>query len=171
MHSDQTLHGNALGFEQSAPPQAQQTLRKFRILFNAVRSHFQQLEQQCGLGGAQIWALSLIEHHPGICVNDLARAMDIQPSTASNLVKSLQLAAYVRSERQTTDKRRVSLATTEAGRAKLQQAPQPYSGVLPKALLQLDHLTLTRLNNDLDTLLKALQVSDQQAAQTPLADL
>ena len=44
----------------SAPPQPTDmekttlVLRRFRVVFNAVRTHFQQVESQAGLGGAQI---------------------------------------------------------------------------------------------------------------------
>ena len=37
-----------------------QVLRQFRMLFNAVRRHFHRLEKQAGIGGANVWALSLI---------------------------------------------------------------------------------------------------------------
>ena len=34
-------------------------LRQFRQVFNAVKSHFQQVEKTVGMGGAQVWALSI----------------------------------------------------------------------------------------------------------------
>src|SRR4051812_28653448 len=68
---------------------AARVLRRFRIVFNAVKTHFQQVEKKAGLGGAQIWAPSIIRSSPGIGVNDLARGMDVHQSTASNLVKTL----------------------------------------------------------------------------------
>ena len=66
-----------------------QVLRRFRVVFNAVKTHFQQVEKQAGIGGAQIWALSVVQQHPGIRVSALAVAMDIHQSTASNLVRQL----------------------------------------------------------------------------------
>ncbi|HAV36987.1 MAG TPA: MarR family transcriptional regulator, partial [Massilia sp.] len=50
-------------------------LRQFRIVFNAVKNHFRQVERDAGLGGAQLWALSVIAQSPGIGVTDLARAL------------------------------------------------------------------------------------------------
>jgi len=47
-------------------------LRRFRVVFNAVRTHFRQIEKQVGLGGAQVWALSLIKDHPGIGMGGIA---------------------------------------------------------------------------------------------------
>lgn len=68
---------------------AARVLRRFRLVFNAVKTHFQQVEKRTGLGGAQLWALSIIRQRPDIGVGDLANAMDIHQSTASNLVRAL----------------------------------------------------------------------------------
>ena len=67
-------------------------LRRFRLVFNAVKTHFQQVEKKAGVGGAQLWALSVIHAHPGIGVNSLAAFMDVHQTTASNLVKALVAA-------------------------------------------------------------------------------
>ena len=67
-------------------------LRQFRVVFNAVRTHFQQVEKKVGIGGAQVWALSVIRRTPGAGVNSLAQAMNIHQSTASNLVRQLATA-------------------------------------------------------------------------------
>ncbi|HWJ96252.1 MAG TPA: MarR family transcriptional regulator, partial [Telluria sp.] len=47
---------------------ATRVLRQFRIVFNAVKTHFRQVEREAGVGGAQLWALSVIERTPGIGV-------------------------------------------------------------------------------------------------------
>src|SRR5665647_3144949 len=62
-------------------------LRRFRVVFNAIRTHFRQIEKQVGLGGAQVWALSIITNNPGIGMGGIATNMDIHQSTASNLIK------------------------------------------------------------------------------------
>ncbi len=66
---------------------ATRVLRQFRQVFNAVKTHFQQVERQAGVGGAQVWALSVVRERPGIGMNDLARALDVRQPTASNLVQ------------------------------------------------------------------------------------
>ena len=50
------------------PDSATRVLRQFRIVFNSVKTHFRQVEQAAGLGGAQVWALSVIRDQPGIGV-------------------------------------------------------------------------------------------------------
>lgn len=118
-------------------------------MFNAVRHHFRTLEQAVGLSGTEVWALSLVVRNPGMRVAQLARAMDIHQSTASNLVRALLEARMVVSERSEGDLRVVNLSATPRGRKLLARAPTPFVGVLPEALRQLDTATLLRLERDL----------------------
>lgn len=147
-----------------------QVLRHFRRVFNAVKTHFQQVEKKAGIGGAQVWALSVIQSQPGLGVNDLASAMDIHQTTASNLVKVLLQQTLIKAEKKGPDRRSVQLYVLPAGRVILENVPGPFAGVLPQALSQLDAATLQRLDQDLGQLL-ALLDTDDKAAKTPLAQL
>lgn len=150
--------------------QAAAVLRRFRVVFNAIRTHFQQVEKQVGLGGAQVWALSLIQAQPGIGVSELASRMDIHQSTTSNLLRALMQKQLVRQAKSDTDRRSVHLYIEPAGQALLAQAPGPFEGVLPGALAQLPPPTLARLDQDLAALI-ALLKADESAGQVPLAQL
>jgi len=147
-------------------------LRQFRVVFNAVKTHFQQIERLSGLGGAQLWALSLVAEKQGLGIGDLAKAMDIHQSTASNLVRALVTKKMLKSTRDAADRRAVHLDITAAGLAILAEAPGPFSGILPDALQKLDGETLRRLHEDLDRLIDVLGIDGtSKAAQTPLANL
>ena len=52
--------------EQAFSAPEVRVLRRFRLVFNAVKTHFQQVEKKAGVGGAQFWALSVIRAHPGL---------------------------------------------------------------------------------------------------------
>lgn len=158
-------HPDSLLAPADAPPQ--RVLRQFRIVFNAVKTHFRQLERESGLGGAQVWALSVIDNQPGIGATSLGRAMDIHQSTASNLVRGLVERGYVVAAREGTDRRNVSLRILPAGQEVLRRAPAPLAGVLPSALATLDEGTLLRLEQDLSTLIARLDV-DEAAGKIPL---
>ena len=147
-----------------------QVLRQFRSVFNAVKTHFQQVEKQAGIGGAKVWALSTIDAQPGIGMNGLAAALDIHQTTASNLIKDLLQLELVRAEKNAPDRRAVQLFVLPKARRVLKKAPGPFAGVLPKALAALDAPTLMRLEQDLGRLLALLQ-TDDKAAKTPLAEL
>ena len=145
-------------------------LRQFRQVFNAVKTHFQQVEKKVGLGGAQVWALSVIRDAPGISMGELARAMDIHQSTASNLVKVLVERDMVTVTRHAEDRRAVRLQLRPAASRILKRSPGPFAGVLPQALASLDERTLRRLELDLRKLLAVLH-ADKKAGKIPLAEL
>ncbi len=153
----------------SADP-AVESLRRFRQIFAAVRTHFRQVEQITGTGAAQLRALSLLREQPGLRLSELARAMDIHQSTASNLVKTLVDRQLVSSLRNGNDARVMHLNLLPAGEKILQRLQGHYIGVLPQALQSLPPAVLKRLNADLDLLLAAMQ-ADGRAALSPLATL
>lgn len=157
--------------EAAAPSETStRVLRQFRLVFNSVKTHFQQVEKKVGIGGAQLWALSVIEANPGIGVTGLARRLDIHQTTASNLVRLLVDAGFASTERNGPDRRAVQLKVLPAGARLLRRAPGPFSGVLPEALAQLDEDVLLRLEADLSTLLSVLG-ADERAAGIPLASM
>ncbi|MBK6323351.1 MarR family winged helix-turn-helix transcriptional regulator [Candidatus Aalborgicola defluviihabitans] len=145
-------------------------LRRFRVVFNAVRTHFRQIEKRVGLGGAQVWALSLIRSNPGIGMGGIAANMDIHQSTASNLIKTLVLKELITMEKSAEDRRSVELRILPAGRKLLTKAGGPFEGVLPVALGNLHEKTLKRLDCDLGELIALLQ-ADEAAEETPLAEI
>lgn len=159
-HASQTSH----------PEQAAQVLRQFRVVFNAVRTHFQQVEKRVGIGGAQVWALHVLRQHPGLGINELARAMDIHQSTASNLIRQLVKRELVRSAKSGADRRGVQLFVEPKGEQILLGAPGPYEGVLPQALQKLPPETLGQLQHNLARLIQVLQ-ADERAGGIPLAEL
>ena len=152
------------------PARTAQVLRRFRVVFNAVRSHFQQVEKQVGLGGAQVWALSVVRDHPGIGMGGVAKNMDIHQSTASNLIKTLLRRELISLAKSPQDRRNVHLHILPAGLAVLGQVSGPFEGVLPLALAKLPQDTLQRLDQDLGELI-ALLKADEQAGGISLAEL
>jgi DNA-binding MarR family transcriptional regulator len=145
-------------------------LRRFRVVFNAVRAHFRQAEKEVGLGGAQIWALAVIKAHPGIGMGGVASHMEIHQSTASNLIKALLRKELISLTKAADDRRNVCLKILPAGSRLLKKAPGPFEGVLPQALGEMNPQTLQRLDRDLGELITLLN-TDESAAQTPLAQL
>jgi DNA-binding MarR family transcriptional regulator len=153
-----------------APDDAARVLRRFRLVFNAVKTHFQQVEKKAGVGGAQVWALSLVRERPGMGVSELARAMDVHQTTASNLVRALVEGGLLAAEKNGPDRRAVHLRVLAAGTRVLRRAPGPFAGVLPEALARLDPALLRRLDEDLAALLTELQ-ADERAAGIPLSQM
>jgi DNA-binding MarR family transcriptional regulator len=163
--------GPTLPVALPAPSDASlRVLRQFRLVFNSVKTHFQQVEKRSGVGGAQVWALSIIHERPGVGVNELAVAMDVRQPTASNLVKALVEQGHIEVRKEGPDRRAVQLYLLPAGAGVLQRTPGPFNGVLPQALAALDGATLQRLEHDLTVLIHALE-TDEHAAGIPLGEM
>jgi DNA-binding MarR family transcriptional regulator len=154
----------------AARPDAARVLRRFRQVFTAARTHYQQVEKRVGVGGAQFWALGVVGDHPGIGVNGLARAMHIHQSTASNLVRGLVERGLVEATRDEVDRRAVQLRLRPAAQEMIGRAPGPYTGLLPQALDRLDADLLARLEKDLTRLIAAMGIDDDAPA-IPIAQL
>lgn len=136
---------------------ATRVLRRFRIVFNAIKGHFREVEKRAGVSGAQLWALSVVRDTPGLGVGGLAKAMDIHQSTASNLLRPLLEAGLLSGERGGADRRSVQLQVTTKGMRVLAKAPGPFTGILPDALGRLDGATLARMDRDLGRLITELE--------------
>lgn len=123
-----------------------------------------------GLGGAQVWALSVIKAHPNIGLGEVAQQLQIHQSTASNLIKALLKKELIQVEKSTDDRRSVHLKILPAGSRMLKKVSGPFEGVLPDALANLDSATLERLDEDLGKLIQILK-ADESAEELPLANL
>lgn len=150
---------------------ATEALRQFRVIFGTVRQHFKAIEKACGVSGAQIWAMAALRQTPGMKVSELAQALSIHASTASNLLDKIEKAGLIRRERNTVDQRVVKLYLTEAGEKALEKAPQPLTGILTHALGQLPGDVLDRLNQDLAALIAQMGAINTRDAQKPLSEL
>lgn len=138
-------------------------LAQFRVLFRSVREHYQRVQRRSGVSGAQLWALAHVAAHPGTRIGELARALAIHPSTASNLVRRLEALALVARRRKHRDQRTVQLYLTGRGAQALRRAPQPLIGVLQHALSELPARRLDALAHHLAELIGTMKVKDLRA--------
>lgn len=149
-----------------------EVLRQFRVLIKSIKWHFDSIEDSCQISGAQLWALAEVSSRPDLRVSDLAKAMAVHQSTASNLADKLVQMGLVIKERKDLDQRVVRLQPTEAGLRVVAQAPQPLEGVLPSALKKLQPQQLKELNHLLGELISLMETPDKKkAAATPLSDI
>ncbi|SPE26098.1 MarR family transcriptional regulator [Burkholderiales bacterium] len=146
-------------------------LEQFRLIFRSAKKHFQWVQQRTGVSGAQLWVLAELHRRPGIRVTELARAMAVHQSTASNLLERLEKLRLIQRERSPADQRVVHLSLTDAGREAIARAPMPLEGVLPDALRSLAHEDLLALQQQLVQLAKRMKVRDRAGKRIPLAEM
>jgi len=148
-----------------------EVLKLFRILVKSIRGHYQAVENRSGVSGAQLWALSHIAQYPGSKVGELAQALAIHQSTASNLVGRLESLGLLARNRLRHDQRSVELTLTPKGKRALARAPRPLIGVLQQALLDLPQARLDALHRHLGVLVETLKVKDRRGRAMPLSDM
>ena len=148
-----------------------EVLKQFRVLLRSIKRHYQWIERECGLSGAQLWALSEISSAPGIKVSVLARELGIHMSTASNLLRRLEELGLVERLRIGDDHRVVQLKLTAKGEKILQLAPKPLVGILQQALADLAPTRLANLHSDLDEVIRLMKFTDENAKAVPLSEI
>lgn len=161
---------SSAGTDHAAPSAAASVLQHLRELYRVSQQHFQRIEARCGLSGAQLWALSQLQARPGSTVSELAVALSVHLSTASNLLDRLEDRELVRRHRGPPDQRVVRVLLTAQGKRMLQLAPRPAEGIIQDALQRMSEDALVRLDRDLEALLRHAQVRNQRAAMKHLAE-
>jgi len=144
-------------------------LRQIRQLVRVTQEHFKRVEARCGVSGVQVWAAAELRRRPGMTISELAHALSVHLSTASNLLDRMQGNALVRRERSKHDQRIVRVFLTASGTRMLRKAPQPLHGVILEALDRMPASGLSRLHRDLGTLLDLARIDDRRAAMRPLS--
>jgi DNA-binding MarR family transcriptional regulator len=148
-----------------------EVLKQFRLLLRSIKRHYRSVEQECGLSGAQLWALAEIAGMPGLKVGELARQLGVHVSTASNLLRRLEEFSLIKRKRIGDDQRVVRLQLSAKGRKILRLAPRPFVGILQQALAELSQPRLDSLHADLAELIRLMQFKDVKARSTPLSDI
>lgn len=163
--------GEGIGLQKQDEPVLwpHEALKRFRMIFRAVQQHTQWVESCTGVTCAQLWVMFEISRNPGLKVSELARVMAIHQSTVSNLLPKLEKRGLIRRERTPLDQRVVRLYLTGTGQALLDEAPDPKRGLLQHALFELPEPALKALTENLDGLVEAMRIPEDQAAMQPLA--
>lgn len=166
------LAGSAAGTVQlERHPLERQVLRQFRVIVQAVRSHYQDVAQSAGVSGSQLWALACIAAQPNLRAGELAATMALHQATASNLLRRLEGAGLIRRERHKADQRVVHLVLTEQGESVLANAPRPIIGALQDGLGKVSAPTLRGLQQHLAALIAAMGIDAEKGANIPLSDM
>lgn len=146
-------------------------LGQFRMVIKSIRRHYAEVQRKSDISGAHLWALAHVAQHPGSRVGDLARALAIHPSTASNLIRALASRRMIVQKRKGEDRRAVQLYLERKGTAALRRAPKPLIGVLQQGLTDLPESSVDALHRHLEELLAAMRTKDVRARAQPLSEM
>lgn len=148
-----------------------EVLQQFRVIYGTMRQYFREMEERCGLPGAQMWVLQEVQRSPGLGVTELARRMGIHQSTCSLLVDKLVVRGCLIRDRSHEDQRRVGLCLAPDGLKAITELPGPAEGLLPAALAAIPSVALQTLHINLFELIRHLPEKNNSFASTPLADI
>jgi DNA-binding MarR family transcriptional regulator len=102
----------------------------------AVRAELDDLTRPAGLTALQYTALTVLERHPDIAAAHLARHSFVTGQTMADMVTALLSRGLIERHRDPTDRRRLVIALTPAGRRLLDQL-RPQVAALQERMLSL----------------------------------
>lgn len=82
----------------------------------AVRSHLDDVVAAAGITALQYTALTVLDHHDGLSLAQLARNSFVTPQSVADLVANLERHGLVRRDRNPRDRRELVVSLTPRGR-------------------------------------------------------
>lgn len=128
--SETDTHGSALDVR---------VLKSLRQIIQAIDVHSRRLSALYHVTAPQLVCLLTVVERGPITSTALAHEVHLSASTLVGILDRLEAGGYIRRERGTSDRRRVYLTATEAGRRFAREAPSPLQTQLAERLAGLPH--------------------------------
>jgi DNA-binding MarR family transcriptional regulator len=94
-----------------------------RKIIQSIAMNSRSLVKRVGLTGPQLMILQEVVHSDEISVGEVAKAISLSQGTVTGIVERLEKRKLVSRRRSDSDRRRVLVQATEAGKALMQTAP------------------------------------------------
>jgi len=114
-------------------PICNEILRAVRQIIRAVDLNSKKLVRQCGLTTPQLVVLKELLSND-LTGSELARQISLSNATVTAIIDRMEKKELVKRRRDTTDRRRVYISLTDAGRSLLSQAPSSLQDSFVKQL-------------------------------------
>lgn len=112
-------------------------MNAIRSIVRAQRINTRAIELKMGISLAQLFVLQQLAERPADSLNDLADRTATHQSSVSVVVRRLVERGLVSRHASATDKRRIEIALTDAGKELLVDAPATIQSQLIRGLAQL----------------------------------
>ena len=139
-------------------------LISLRKIMRAADLHSQKLMKESGLTAPQLLVMQAIEKEGRPSTSTLARHIAVSQATMTRIVDRLERAALVKREKSTTDKRVIHVGLTDAGRAKLEAAPEPLQAEFLREFRKLEAWEQQMLKSSLLRIAKMMDAEEIDAA-------
>ena len=143
--------------------QIEEVFQGLRRIVKALELFSKEVDASFGLTAPQLWALWELGKEGPLALKDLSARMYLHPSTVVGVVDRLEAKGLVTRKPDPTDRRRVRLALTPAGRALRKKAPHPAQGRLRLALEAMNERQVAEIHKALAALVKAMEAEQVEA--------
>ena len=139
-------------------------LISLRRIMRAADLHSQKLMKESGLTAPQLLVVQAIEKEGSPSTSSLARSIAVSQATMTRIIDRLERAGLVRREKSSTDKRVVNISLTDAGRTKLESAPEPLQEEFLREFRKLEDWEQQMLKSSLLRIARMMDAQDIDAA-------
>jgi DNA-binding MarR family transcriptional regulator len=115
----------------------------------AVRSHLDDLLRPAGLTALQYTALTVLERHPDLSSAQLARNSFVTAQSMADMITTLEGHGLIERHRDRTDRRRLVVALTTAGRELLDRYRDQVDALEEQMLAGLTQAQISSLRRNL----------------------
>lgn len=139
-------------------------LISLRRIMRAADLHSQELIKQSGLTTPQLLLLQGIGLEGNPSTSTLARHVVVSQATVTRIIDRLERAGLVQRQKASTDKRVVNVCLTDAGRGKLDDAPELLQTEFLRKFRKLEDWEQHMLRSALMRIAKMMDADDLDAA-------
>ncbi len=142
----------------------EELLVSLRKVIRAIDLYSKKLSKESGLTSPQLIVLQEISLHHGCMVKDIATSINLSSATVTSILDRLEARGYVIRERSETDRRKVGLHLTDAGKAAIKDAPRPLQAHFIDRFEKLQDWEQTQLVSTMQRIANMMDAEDIDAA-------
>jgi DNA-binding MarR family transcriptional regulator len=142
----------------------EQLLISLRRVIRAIDIHSRQLNKQSGLTGPQLMVMQKIAQLEAPLAKQVAQEITLSPATVTTIIDRLESRGLVVRTRSETDKRKVHLSLSEAGKALLSQSPKPLQEHFIKRYQNLEEWEQSQLLSAVERIASMMDAHELDAA-------
>lgn len=143
---------------------ALRVVHMLRKVIRAIDLDSHRLEHRHGVTAPQLLVLATVRDHSGLGIGDVARLVQLSPSTVVGIIDRLEERALLERRRDAVDRRRIQLVLLPKGRTVLDAGPKPLQAALIARFERLPADDQARMLAALDQLTDLLHANDIDAA-------
>ncbi len=142
----------------------EQLLISLRRVIRAISLHSRQLNKESGLTGPQLMVMRKIGQLDAPLAKQVAQEITLSPATVTTIIDRLESRNLVIRTRSETDKRKVHLSLSDAGRELLIDSPKPLQEHFIKRYQNLEEWEQTQLLSAVERIASMMDADELDAA-------